>query len=277
MNKTKYEKQLKKAFIKWFEEKAENIYDIGEESQKCLIKNLGIDEAEFLNKYIKPITDLNNLQLIHFFKALSFNLAERFSPLPYVIKYQINQTMNPAPNALDWLLVHVKYIALFDFEDEISYECKIPYKQCIFCGAIDKFKTPKAKLKTIGKDFIEFDERKHFCHHEECKTLSGSNPEDHDPRCHYAIFARKKKTLIDRIKKSNSAQRAVEIFIDFCEKQLRENLTIQYAIRTKAEYESGEYEYVQLTNLADGINFEDLFVDKNKLIDKEIEKYFNNK
>ena len=231
MNKTKYEKRLKKAFIKWFEEKAENIYDIGEESQKCLIKNLGIDEAEFLNKYIKPITDLNNLQLIHFFKALSFNLAERFSPLPYVIKYQINQTMNPAPNALDWLLVHVKYIALFDFEDDISYECKVPYKQCIFCGAIDKFKTPKAKLKTIGKDFIEFDERKHFCHHEECKTLSGSNPEDHDPRCHYAIFARKKKTLIDRIKKSNSAQRAVEIFIDFCEKQLRENLNIQYAIR----------------------------------------------
>lgn len=273
MNKTKYEKQLKKAFIKWFEEKAENIYDIGEESQKCLIKNLGIGEAEFLNKYIKPITDLNNLQLIHFFKALSFNLAERFSPLPYVIKYQINQTMNPIPNALDWLLVHVKYIALFDFEDDISYECKVPYKQCIFCGAIDKFKTPKAKLKTIGKDFIEFDERKHFCHNEECKTLSGSNPEDHDPRCHYAIFARKKKTLIDRIKKSNSAQRAVDIFIDFCEKQLRENLTIQYAIRTKAEYESGEYEYVQLTNLADGINFEDLFLDENKLIDTEIEKH----
>lgn len=273
MNKTKYEKQLKKAFIKWFEKKAENIYDIGEESQKCLIKNLGIDEAEFLNKYIKPITDLNNLQLIHFFKALSFNLAERFSPLPYVIKYQINQTMNPTPNALDWLLVHVKYIALFDFEDDISYECKIPYKQCIFCGAIDKFKTPKAKLKTIGKDFIEFDERKHFCHNEECKTLSGSNPEDHDPRCHYAIFARKKKTLIDRIKKSNSAQRAVDIFIDFCEKQLRENLTIQYAIRTKAEYESGEYECVQLTNLADSINFEDLFLDENKLIDTEIEKH----
>ena len=68
MNKTKYEKQLKKAFIKWFEEKAENIYDIGEESQKCFIKNLGIDEAEFLNKYIKPITDLNNLQLIHFLR-----------------------------------------------------------------------------------------------------------------------------------------------------------------------------------------------------------------
>lgn len=90
-------------------------------------------------------------------------------------------------------------------------------------------------------------------------------------------ICKKKKTLIDRIKKSNSAERAVEIFIDFCEKQLRENLNIQYAIRTKSEYESGEYGYVKLANLADSINFEDLFLDENKLIDKEIEKYFNNK
>ena len=81
------------------------------------------------------------------------------------------------------------------------------------------------------------------------------------------------RSLIDRIKKTHSAATAVEIFIDFCEKQLKENLNIKYAIRTKEEYESGEYEYVQLTNLADGINFEDLFLDENKLIDKEIEKH----
>ena len=203
MNKTKYEKQLKKAFIDWFEEKAEKIYNIGEDSQKYLSKSLGIKEEEFVDKYVKPITDLNNLQLIQFFKALSYNLADRFTPLPYVIKYQINQSMNPEPNALDWLLVHIKYIALFDFEDDISYECKIPYRQCIYCGALDKFQAPKYMVNT---KYIEFNERKHFCHDEECKTLNGSNPEVHAPRCHYAIFARKKKTLIDRIKKSHSAQ-----------------------------------------------------------------------
>ena len=38
MNKTKYEKELKKAFIAWFEEKADRIYDIGEDSQKYLAK-----------------------------------------------------------------------------------------------------------------------------------------------------------------------------------------------------------------------------------------------
>lgn len=70
MNKTKYEKQLKKAFIDWFEEKAEKIYNIGEDSQKYLSKSLGIKEEEFVDKYVKPITDLNNLQLIQFFKAL---------------------------------------------------------------------------------------------------------------------------------------------------------------------------------------------------------------
>lgn len=38
MNKTIYEKQLKKAFITWFEEKVEQVYDIGEDSQKYLSK-----------------------------------------------------------------------------------------------------------------------------------------------------------------------------------------------------------------------------------------------
>ncbi len=269
MNKTKYKKQLKKAFIAWFEEKAEKIYDIGEDSQKYLSKNLGIKEDEFLNKYIKPITNLNNLQLIQFFKALSYHLADRFSPLPYVIKYQISQNMNPEPNALDWLLVHIKYIALFDFEDDISYECKKPYKQCIYCGALDKFKAPKC-IK--DKEFIEFDERKHFCHNEDCPTLSGSNPEEHNPFCHYAIFARRKKTLIDRIKKSHSAKTAVAIFIDFCEKQFKENLSIKYAIRTKEEYESGEYGYVDLTSLSNNLNFEDLFYSEEKIIEEELAK-----
>ena len=270
MNKTKYEQQLKKAFISWFEEKAEKIYDIGEDSQKYLSKTLGIKEKEFFDTYIKPIIGLSDIQLIEFFKALSFHLSDRFSPLPYVIKYQITQNMNPEPNALDWLLVHIKHIALFDFENDISYECKIPYRQCIYCGAIDKFEAPKYMVNT---KYIEFDERKHFCHDVDCSTLSGSNPEAHSPHCHYAIFARRKKTLIDRIKKSYSAQTAINIFIDFCEKQLKENLNMKYTIRTKEEYDSGEYEYVQLTNLADGINFEDLFLDENKLIDKEIGKH----
>ena len=177
--------------------------------------------------------------------------------------------MNPEPNALDWLLVHIKYIALFDFEDDIYYECKKTYKQCIYCGALDKFKAPKC-IK--DKEFIEFDERKHFCHNEDCPTLSGSNPEEHNTFCHYAIFARRKKTLIDRIKKSHSAKTAVAIFIDFCEKQFKENLSIKYAIRTKEEYESGEYGYVDLTSLSNNLNFEDLFYSEEKIIEEELAK-----
>lgn len=269
MNKTKYEKQLKNTFITWFEEKAEKIYDIGENSQKYLSKNLGIKEEEFLNKYIRPITNLNNLQLIQFFKALSYHLADRFSPLPYVIKYQISQNMNPEPNALDWLLVHIKHIALFDFEDDISYECKIPYKQCIYCGALDKFKAPT----WTNKEYIEFDDRKHFCHSDNCETLSGSNPEEHNPHCHYAIFARRKKTLIDRIKKSLSAQTAINIFIDFCEKQLKENLNIKHIVRTKEIADMGELGYGKLTDFSTNINLEDLFLDDTKLINDELEKH----
>ena len=270
MNRTKYEKQLKKAFITWFEEKADEIYDIGEDSQKYLSKSLGISEKEFLDKYIKPVTDLSNIQLIQFFKTLSYNLADRFSPLPYVIKYQITQSMNPAPNALDWLLVHVKYIALFEFEDDISYECKVPYRQCIYCGTLDKFKAPKYMVNT---NYIEFDERKHFCHDEDCKTLSSSNPEAHDPHCHYAIFARRKKTLIDRIKKSLSAQTAINIFIDFCEKQLKENLSIKHIVRTKKIADMGELGYGKLTDFSTNINLEDLFLDDTKLINDELEKH----
>lgn len=269
MNKTKYEKELKKAFIAWFEEKADRIYDIGENSQKYLAKNLGIEEDSFIEKYINPITKLNNLQLIQFFRALSYNLADRFSPLPQVIKYQITQTMSPEPNAMDWLLVHIKYIALFDFEDDISYEVKKPYKQCIYCGAIDKFKAPSF---IRNKEYIEFDERKHFCHSVDCTTLSGSNPEYHDPNCHYAIFARRKKTLIDRIRKSHNAKTAVKIFIDFCEKQLKDNLNIQYIVRTKEIYNMGEESFAKLSDFGVDTSFEDLFYSDEKIIEQKLEK-----
>lgn len=201
------------------------------------------------------------------FKALSYNLADRFPPLPYVIKYQISQNMNPEPNALDWLLVHVKYIALFDFEDEISYECKVPYRQCIYCGALDKFEAPKYMVNT---KYIEFDERKRFCHDVDCKTLSGPNPEVHNPHCHYAIFSRKKKTLIDRIKKSHSADEAIKIFLDFCEKQLKENLNIKYIVRTKEIADMDEFGYGKLTDFSISVTFEGLFLSDKKLINNEL-------
>ena len=175
--------------------------------------------------------------------------------------------MNPEPNALDWLLVHVKYIALFDFEDEISYECKVPYRQCIYCGALDKFEAPKYMVNT---KYIEFDERKRFCHDVDCKTLSGSNPEVHNPHCHYAIFSRKKKTLIDRIKKSHSADEAIKIFLDFCEKQLKENLNIKYIVRTKEIADMDEFGYGKLTDFSISVTFEELFLSDKKLINNEL-------
>ncbi len=90
--------------------------------------------------------------------------------------------------------------------------------------------------------------------------------------CHYAIFARRKKTLIDRIKKNYSAEIAAAIFIDFCEKQLKENLSIKYAIRTKEEYESGEYEYANLIPLSEKFDFEYFFYSDEKIIEKELAK-----
>ena len=271
MNKTKYEKELKKAFLDWFEEKSESIYDIGENSQKFLIQNLGTSEQKFYKKYIEPIAKLNNLQLYHFFKALSYNLADRFSPLPYIIKYQITHKMNPEPNAMNWLLVQLNNIALFDFINDIDYY-EEPYRQCIKCGKPDYYEV----LDINNKPHREyFDNRKHFCHGDNCYTLNATNPEYHDKddKCHYATFARKKKTLIDRIKKADKAEDAVKIFIDFCEKQLYDNLTIEYAVRPKEVFDMKEFGYSKLSDFWNDTEDKELFFDDNTFLSLEIDKW----
>lgn len=236
MGKNKYAKSLKESFIKWLEEKGNEVYDIGETAAETLPKALNLEQNVFYDKYIKPIADLSKLQRHVFFKTLSYHLADKYSPLPYVIKYSINQNIDLRPNALDWLLVHVRNLNLFEFDEKIPYECPEPYNQCIFCGRPDSYRIKDGRKELI----INFDKKKHFCHEFDCHNIGISNPEVHEPNCHYAIWARKKKTLIDRIKHSRSKERAIEIFLDFCEKQFQENMTIKYFVQ-KYEYTLEEY------------------------------------
>ena len=82
----------------------------------------------------------------------------------------------------------------------------------------------------------------------------------------------KKKTLIDRIRKSHNAKTAVKIFIDFCEKQLKDNLNIQYIVRTKEIYNMGEESFAKLSDFGVDTSFEDLFYSDEKIIEQELEK-----
>ena len=76
-----------------------------------------------------------------------------------------------------------------------------------------------------------------------------------------------------RFRESHSAQAAINIFIDFCEKQLKENLNIKHIVRTKEIADMSELGYGKLTDFGTSVKFEDLFLDDTKLINDEFEKH----
>lgn len=282
MKKEKSFEFLKDPFKKWFEYKADEIYDIGEKAAEIMPKALKISDGAFYDKYIRPIKNLNLIEREIFFKALSYHLAEDYSPLPYVIKYVIKQDKDVMPNALDWLLVHVKNLNLFEFDEDLIGYYKEPINQCIYCGKPDFFLAPPSETK------FSFNRKRRFCHELECVEHSGSNTNEHAKACHYYLWTRKKKTLVERMSKAKP-KRAVEIFIDFCEKQLIKNLNIEYFIqdciepvkKNNKKFEVNKERCLKLTDVAEGMTKEDLSFSVKDIIPKDVQKelerrkYFN--
>lgn len=282
MKKEKSFEFLKDPFKKWFEYKADEIYDIGEKAAEIMPKALKISDGAFYDKYIRPIKNLNLIEREIFFKALSYHLAEDYSPLPYVIKYVIKQDKDVMPNALDWLLVHVKNLNLFEFDEDLIGYYKEPINQCIYCGKPDFFTISNKRNK------FYFNKKRRFCHEPDCVDHSGSNTNEHAKTCHYYLWTRKKKTLLQRLSEADF-ERAVEIFIDFCEKQLIKNLNIEYFIqdciepvkKNNKKFEVNKERCLKLTDVAEGMTKEDLSFSVKDIIPKDVQKelerrkYFN--
>lgn len=271
MKKEKNFEFLEPPFNAWYEEKADEIYDIGEIATNCLSKNLKISNSEFYKKYIQPIAEMNLMEREVFFKALSYHLSDDYTLVPYVIKYSIKQTLDPTPNALDWLLVHVKNLNLFDFNEDLLAIYKNPIKQCLYCGKPNYYKKPPSQ------SIFYFDKKQKYCHDYDCNHNAGSNTNEHSKECHYYKWTRKKKTLIERLSQAKH-DKAIKIFIAFCEQQLLENLKIKYIIQEQAYLDDGKENYLKecrLTDFCIDNKEENLFFNINHITPGNIRTFFD--
>lgn len=265
-------------FENWYSKELENI-----EANKNLdnppielLERLNLDEDSFYEKYIAPFRYLSKNDLETIFKILAPELTDIYAKesisinSELIIKYDISATRKK--NALEWLLFQVFSLNLFKMPKKLVNSGYKPYNQCFYCGKPDYY------IK--NEVHINFSKKEKFCHKDTC--LKGSNPQKHD-NCCYAKWTLKRKTLektlkllddkYSKIKYTNKMNRLLEkggvknineedkfldtkkekdveqqiykVFIDFCEKQYKENLKIDYMIRTK------DQQYKQPINLKD--------------------------
>lgn len=245
---------LQEPFEEWYNEKADEIYDSGERAAKILKNHYEKSNIDFYKSYIEPIKNMSKIERETFFKALAFYLAEDYSPIPDKVKYTITQGMDPMPNALDWLLVQVFNLNLFEFDISLLERGAEPINQCIYCGKPDFY------IINNGTHDIEikFNKKRKFCHTYICNDVNQSNPEAHEKDCHYGIWIRKKKSLIERMSQA-PREKAIKIFLNFCEKQLKENLKIKYLV----QYTENQ-KYKKLTDITNCPE-EDLFFNINHI------------
>ena len=258
-------KWLQNIFENWCLEKSKEIgiKENTEQIPKNMLKRLGLTKEEFNSIYIKPYVSLSKHDLNITLDILGAKLIETYVhdtiPIHYELKLDIEKERKN--NALTWLIFHISLLHIFELPDSIARNVITPYAQCYYCG--------KPNFYRKNNKTIKFNKKEIFCHKDLCKK--GTNTKDHD-NCCYAIWHTKRKriqrtldSLIDRYSEIEAKVRAIEllqkasianeddlknkeiylikinsiksrtkeVLIDFCEKQYRENLKINYTIQTE--------------------------------------------
>jgi|GEM_PF-1752417 len=217
-----------------------------------MLRRLKLSEEEYYNIYIEPYVNLTKEDLETTFKILAPELAavhmEEILPL-CTLRLNLDLKIQRKLNALDWLLFQVAELCLFKLSPNLYKKTWTPEKQCFYCGRPDFYERKESdKIK-----IIKFNGRNRFCHVSGCGK--GTNPEKHQDGCCYKNWARMKKTLeqalkrvceeiyknpmdfdegrFDRDEEIKIREEAKKIFIEFCEKQYRKNLKINYTIQSE--------------------------------------------
>lgn len=265
MAKYKQYKWLQDICGNWYFEKSKEI-GIKENIEiipKNMLKKLGLTKEEFDNVYIKPYTSLFKHDLNIILEALRVKLIETHAqdtiPICYELKLDVEKERKN--NALIWLIFHISLLHIFELPDSIAKNVITPYEQCYYCG--------KPNFYRKNNKTIKFNKKEIFCHKDLCKK--GTNTKDHDNCCYVLWHTKRKKiqrtldTLIDKHLETEAKIRAIEllqkasmanendlknkevylnkinniknrmkeVLIDFCEKQYKENLKINYTIQTE--------------------------------------------
>lgn len=232
---------LKAPFENWFLERyTKGLNELNYEPYpKALLKAKGLSQTEFDKKYIQPFIDLDENLLEIALKSLCVNLKEKISSPDYSYTLCKQPRIGRQLNALQWLLVQVVDLGLFELPNKLNQYYKKPYNQCLYCGKPDFY--------IRNKKEIAFNEKIRFCHHDNC-DMTQTNFGDHDINCHYKMWKQKKKNLHQTILRNskfyngdkwhdiNVDNKLIRTFLDFCENQFNDNLKIDYTIQFWTEW-----------------------------------------
>lgn len=265
MEENKQYRWLQDIFENWYFKKSKEIgiKENIEKIPKNMLKRLGLTKEEFNKIYIKPYTSLSKHDLNITLDVLRAKLIEthahKTNPVHYEFKLDIDKERKN--NALTWLIFHISLLHIFELPNSITRNVITPYEQCYYCG--------KPNFYRKNNKTIKFNKKEIFCHKDLCKK--GTNTKDHDNCCYELWHTKRKKiqrtldSLIDRYSEIEAKVRAIEllqkasianeddlknkeiylikinsiksrtkeVLIDFCEKQYRENLKINYTIQTE--------------------------------------------
>jgi hypothetical protein len=200
---------------------------------------LGIEKDEFNRRYIHPWRGLTNEQLEGI--VCYWNRANRFDYGQEIILRPIKEL-----TALQWAITHVwllnlKGLTVFQHTaadihnnsdlintDNVtklfwSAEHCLPYKQCFYCGKLDK----DERGFKFGK------QKRRFCHHSECASTSDNLNDHHDRCCARQWNNLKRATRRTLNNNTNDAETVERKFIAFCDKRLEYGLELSIAPRPK--------------------------------------------
>lgn len=265
MEENKQYKWLQDIFENWYFKKNKEIgiKENIEKIPKNMLKRLGLSKEEFNNIYIKPYTSLSKHDLNIILNVLRAKLIETHAheTNPIHCEFKLDIDKERKKNALTWLIFHISLLHIFELPDSIARNVITPYAQCYYCG--------KPNFYRKNNKTIKFNKKEIFCHKDLCKK--GTNTKDHD-NCCYELWHTKRKRIqrklesfIDRYSEIEAKLRAIElmqkasianeddlknkeiylikinsiksrtkeVLIDFCEKQYKENLKINYTIQTE--------------------------------------------
>lgn len=206
---------------------------------KQLCAKLGLTEVQFAERFLNPWQELSTEDIQEVSKYWNWAHSPRKSLLMQISPIDEHK-------ALHWTFINVFELNLPGLElflPEYEIELKkhnqghmdlitqmyiappysLPYKQCHYCGRLEK----DSRQHEFGKRQLK------YCHLSHCPSDPSSSLHI---QCCYGNWKRLKTNLQKKLKRANQdADKIKELFLEFCESRYLENLKVQSPVRFKTE------------------------------------------
>lgn len=128
---------LQEPFEYWFGKEMDEFFDVSLSSIRVepeLLKKLNLSYKAFDRIYLEPIKDLD-IETRQEIARAQTKYMYYYSNQPVVFEFKTG--LEKRLHALKWLLVNVKELNIFEFDDVLVHYQQ-PFKQCRYCGKPDQ-------------------------------------------------------------------------------------------------------------------------------------------